>query len=116
MWEEVLLERCRLLLLDVSLQTLSYDVWLLDPSGGYSVHGVYVMLTAKENPHVRHDLDLIWHKQVPLTVSIFSWRMLRGSLLTKSNLATRGVLVSEACLCVSSCGVAGGCPSFVLIV
>jgi len=46
-WEEDLLAECRLLLSDVSLQPLSYDVWqwLLDPSGGYSVRRVYAMLT-----------------------------------------------------------------------
>jgi len=42
-WEEELLDECRLLLADVSLQPLSYDVWkwLPDPSEGYSVRAVY---------------------------------------------------------------------------
>jgi len=42
-WEEELLEECRMLLLEVSLQNLSADVWqwLPDLSGGYSVSGAY---------------------------------------------------------------------------
>jgi len=78
-WKEELLEGCRLLLLDVSLQTLTYDVWqwLPDPSRGYSVRGVYAMLNAPEIPQVLHDVELIWQKQVPLKVSIFAWRLLR---------------------------------------
>jgi len=105
-WEEDLLEECRLLLSDVSLQPFSYDVWqwLLDPSGGYSVRGVYDMLTTQENPQVLQNNDLIWHKHVPLKVSIFAWRLIRDCLPTKTNLALRGVLDTEACQCVLGCG------------
>lgn len=51
MQEEELLEDCRLLLNDVSLQISSSDVWqwLPDPSGGYSVRGVFEMLTSQES-------------------------------------------------------------------
>jgi len=64
-WEEELFEKCRFLLVNVSMQTLSYDVWqwLPDPSDGYSIHGVYVMLTNQELPQDRQVVDLIWHKQ-----------------------------------------------------
>ena len=98
---------CRLLLSDVSLQPFSYDVWqwLLDPFGGYSVRGVYDMLTTQENPQVLQNNDLIWHKQVPLKVSIFAWRLIRDRLPTKTNLVLRGVLDTEACQCVSGCAV-----------
>jgi len=60
-WEEDLLEECRLLLLNVSLQPLSYDVWQLlpDPSRGYYVRSVYAMLTTQEVPQVTQDVDLI---------------------------------------------------------
>jgi len=45
-WEEELLEKCRLLLLDVYLQTSFSDMWqwLPDPSRGYSIQGVYDIL------------------------------------------------------------------------
>jgi len=78
--------------------------WLLDPSGGYSVYVVYAMLTTQETLQNRHDVDLVWHKQVLLKVSIFTWRLLWDCLPTKTNLATRGVLDSEVCLCVFGCG------------
>ena len=106
MWEEEILAECRLLLFDVSLQPLSFDVWhwLPDPSEGYSVRGVYDMLTKQEFPKVLHNVDLIWHKQVPLKVSIFAWRLLRDCLPTKLNLRAQGVINTEACHCVSGCG------------
>lgn len=37
-------------------------------------------------------------------MSIFGWRFLRDRLPTKSNLASRGVIDAEVCLCVSGCG------------
>ena len=61
------------------------------------------MLTDQEISQDRQDVDLIWHIQVPLKVSIFSWRLLRDRLPTKTNLANRGVLDAEARQCVSSC-------------
>ena len=74
-WEEELIEECRELLLNVSLQDTSNDImqWLLDPSGGYTILGVYDMLTSYEHPHSHQNMELIWHKQVTLKVSIFSW-------------------------------------------
>ena len=105
-WEEELLAECRVLLANVSLQPLSFDVWqwLPDPLEGYSVRAVYSMLTDQGAPQVPQDVDLIWHRQVPLKVSITAWRSLRDRLPTKSNLALRGVLHAEACLCVAGCG------------
>ena len=48
--------------------------------------------------------DLVWHRQVPLKVSIFAWRLLRDRLPTKSNLVARGIISPEAHFCVSGCG------------
>ena len=48
--------------------------------------------------------DLIWHKQVPLKVSILAWRLLRDRLPTKYNLLNRDVLSSEATICSAVCG------------
>ena len=39
-----------------------------------------------------------------MKISIFAWRMLRDRLPTKSKLATRGVISTEAHLCVAGCG------------
>jgi len=78
--------------------------WHLNPTKGYSVRGVYDMLASQEHAQMQSDLDLIWHKQVPLKVSIFAWRLLRDRLPTKSNLATQGVISSDTRFCVASYG------------
>lgn len=104
-WEENLLEECRALLFDVSLFPNVSDVWvwILDPVGGYSVRGAYDFLTSADTNHLDSAMDLVWHHQVPLKVSIFAWRLLQNRLPTKANLAARGVLQTEAALCVAGC-------------
>lgn len=54
MWEEELLDKCRTLLLTVHLQDTNSDAWQWhqDPIGGYSVRGVYELLTSNEHVHV----------------------------------------------------------------
>jgi len=105
-WEEELVEECMDLLLTLSLHESSVDrwVWLPDQVDGYTVRDVYDMLTSQEQPHLHQNMELIWHKQVPLKVSIIAWRLLRDRLPTKANLADRGILPMEARLCVSGCG------------
>jgi len=71
--------------------------------GGYAVRGAYDILTEGVNPLMDDALELAWHHQVPLKVSIFAWRLLRNRLPTKANLAARGVLMSEATLCATGC-------------
>ena len=66
--------------------------------------GVYDMLTSQDQPMFPQNMELIWHKQVPLKVSIFAWRLLRDRLPTKENLASRGVLSVEARSCIDGCG------------
>ncbi|XP_024626742.1 uncharacterized protein [Medicago truncatula] len=80
-------------------------LWLPEPSHGYSVRGAYSVLTSKDLPLVDSAAEMIWHRQVPLKVSVFAWRLLRDRLPTKSNLIYRGVIPSEAGLCVYGCGV-----------
>jgi hypothetical protein len=48
--------------------------------------------------------DLLWHKQVPLKVSIFAWRLLRDRLPTKTNLVSRGIISPDLHFYVSGCG------------
>jgi hypothetical protein len=76
---------------------------LPDQSGGYTVRGVYDMLTAQEQPLIQQNMELIWHKQVPLKVSIFSWRLLRDRLPTRQNLANRGILAMDSRFCLAGC-------------
>jgi len=46
----------------------------------------------------------VWHKQVPLKVSIVAWRLLKDRLPTRSNLHRRGILPVEEASCVLGCG------------
>jgi hypothetical protein len=71
---------------------------------GYSVRGVYQLLTSQESFHVESEADLIWHNQVPLKVSIFAWRLLQDKLPTKSNLVSRGKNTLDISFCTTDCG------------
>jgi hypothetical protein len=75
-----------------------------DPDGGYSVRGAYQLLTLQQHVPVAAVDDLVRHKQVPLKMSIFAWRLLCDRLPTKANLVTRGIIDSAAHSCVSGCG------------
>jgi hypothetical protein len=101
-----MLGECQSLLLSVPVQAQSPDVWRWqpDPDTGYSVSGAYQILTSQDSFTLGAAEDLVWHKQVPLKVSIFVWRLLRDSLPTKSNLVARGIISPEDQLCVSGCG------------
>nr|ABN08507.1 Myb, DNA-binding [Medicago truncatula] len=49
--------------------------------------------------------DDIWHKPVPLKVSLFAWRLLRNRLSTKDNLVWRRVLQHDDNKCIGGCDV-----------
>ncbi|MCI37386.1 cysteine-rich receptor-like protein kinase, partial [Trifolium medium] len=66
--------------------------WHLDPDRGYPVRGAYQLLTSQESVTLDAVEYLLWHKQVPLKISIFVWRLLRDRLPTKANLVTRGII------------------------
>ena len=46
----------------------------------------------------------LWHKNIPLKVVVFAWRLFWNRLPTKENLLRRNVLDNNSCLCVSGCG------------
>ena len=91
-----MLEGCRTLLYGVSLHVDVSDhwLWLPDPLEGCSVRGMYHVVTTKDLPLADSAAEMIWHRQVPLKVSIFAWRLLRDKS-TKLNLVNRGVISSE---------------------
>jgi len=68
------------------------------------VRGAYQILTSTENPILDDTGALVWHKQVPLKVSILAWRLLRDRLPTKNNLFRRDIIQSAALMCVVGCG------------
>jgi hypothetical protein len=97
---------CSHSLVNVVLQTDVLDRWQWDPDiiGGYTVRGAYHILTAQNDPPAVGLNALVWHKQVPLKVSILAWRLLRDRLPTKLNLVRRGLLSVAAARCVAGCG------------
>lgn len=105
MWEENLLEECRALLVDVSLFPNVSDkwMWLPNPMGGYLVRDTYDLLSDCDTSPMDSALDLVWHHQVPLKVSVFAWRFLQDRLPTKANLAVYGIIHSKATYCVAGC-------------
>ncbi|GAU33365.1 hypothetical protein TSUD_364900 [Trifolium subterraneum] len=48
--------------------------------------------------------DLIWHKQVPLKVSVAACRLLRNRLPSKDNLVRRHIISQGAHLCMAGYG------------
>ncbi|PNX58772.1 70 kDa peptidyl-prolyl isomerase, partial [Trifolium pratense] len=70
----------------------------------YTVWGAYQLLTSLDSVTIDAAVNLIWHPQVPLKVSILAWRLLRDRLPTKVNLVARGVLSPTAHTCVFGCG------------
>jgi len=105
-WEEMLVEECRLLLANVVLQVNYIDQWRWsrDPAGSYTVRSAYDLLTSEGSNMLTEVSDLIWHRQVPLKVSILAWCLFRTQLPTKPNLVTRGMLGPDAQMCVAYCG------------
>jgi hypothetical protein len=79
--------------------------WQPDHVEGYSVCLAYQLLTSQQHAPLEVAEDPIWHKQIPLKVSLFSWRLLRDRLPTKENLVTRAIVTPAADhSCVSGCG------------
>jgi hypothetical protein len=69
----------------VVLQTHSPNTWSWRPDRdhGYYVCGAYLLLTTQQQVTFGAVDDLIWHRQVPLKISIFAWRLLRDRLPTR---------------------------------
>jgi hypothetical protein len=105
-WEEDMLVECRNLLFDIVLQPNISDHWLWrhHPGGGYSVRGAYNLLTTTDALDTDAASNLIWHKHVPLKVSVLAWRLLRKRVPTKDNLAQRNIIPHDSQLCVTGCG------------
>ncbi|KAK2394225.1 hypothetical protein QL285_056080 [Trifolium repens] len=101
-----MVRECRALLHDFTLQVWYSDRWQWrpDPDHAYLVCGAYHLPTSRQPIALDEAEDLIWHRHVPLKVSIFAWRLLCDMLPTKEILVARGIITPYAHLCVSSCG------------
>ncbi|KAK2369884.1 hypothetical protein QL285_082984 [Trifolium repens] len=82
---------------DRRLHVADQWLWRYDPGRCYSVRCAYNFLK-------RRMTDLIWHKQVPLKVSVLAWRLLYNRLPTRDNLVRRHIIAYDAQLCVIGCG------------
>jgi hypothetical protein len=105
-WEEDMLGDLRSLLLMVNLQIDRFDrrVWRLDPSSVYTVRSAYNFITVNGPVTSEVPVSSLWHKDVPLKVILFAWRLFRDRLPTKNNLYHRHVIGVDAQLCVGGCG------------
>ena len=96
-----------LLLANVTLQVTREDTWLwtLETSNAFSVRSLYNFLTLQPPAEPPVDASSIWHKDVPLKVVVFAWRLLRDRLHTKDNLLRRGIIHFDSRLCVAGYGI-----------
>ena len=94
------------ILQSASLQVNKKDIWLwnLEKSNVYSVRTAYDFLTTPTTVVNPVEAKLLWHKDIPLKVIIFAWRLFCNRLPIKDNLFRRNVLNNEARLCTSGCG------------
>ena len=66
-------------------------IWHLDPVAGYSVKGVYHYLSSLVQQLDNFGSELLWHKEVPVKVSLLAWCLFWNRLPTKDNLFRRGI-------------------------
>lgn len=81
--------------------------WILCSINGGDFEYVKVMsmlLTTTEPPIFLVSLNPIWHKEVPLKVSIFVWRLLRDRLSIKDNLHRHNIIPHDNMLCDGGSG------------
>ena len=104
-WEEKLVGEIILLLANVTLQVNREDKWLwtLENSHSFTVRNLYNFLTIQPQVASLVDFSSIWHKDVPLKVVIFAWRLFRDRLPTKDNLLRRGVIPHDSRTYVAGC-------------
>jgi len=105
-----MLVECTRLLLNVALQVDIDDVWTWIPNSAveYTVGGAYRTLTCGTSPNTINALvsaDLLWRKDVPIKVSVFTWRLFWNRLPTKLSLYRRGIISNEAQYCICGGGV-----------
>jgi len=78
-------------------------LWLLDLVKGYTINGVYKYVIFSEGTGEEERFVDIWHKKVPLNVTLLVWHLFRSRLPTNDNLVTREIMLPI--------GFAGDCDS-----
>ena len=105
-WEEEMVGELRLLLHNVTLQVDRADrrLWRLETSFVYTVSSAYNFITANVLVDLVEPESSLWHKDVPLKVVLFAWRLLQDRLPTKDNHYRRNLIDIDALLCIGDCG------------
>jgi len=86
----------------------------LESSHSFTVHSLYNYLTIQPQVELPVDVSSIWHKDVPLKVVVFVWRLFRDRLPTKDNLLRRGVINHDSRMCVVGCDFVESSPHLFL--
>jgi len=82
----------------------------------FTMQSAYKVLVHQYHQATTVSLKFLWHKDVPLKVVLFAWRLFRDRLPTKDNLFRRGVIAFEARFCVGGCGEMETSPIYFYIV
>jgi len=72
----------------------------LETSNAFSARSAYKFLASQHNTDAMLTSKTLWHKDIPLKVFLFGWRLFRDRLPTKNNLFRRGVITYNDRLCV----------------
>jgi len=104
-WEEELVGELILLLQNVTLQVNKEDSWhwILESSKIFYVRSAYKFLTGQLPIATSVPVSSLWHKDVPLKVVLFAWRLFRNRLPTNYNLFRQGVIDQNSLKCVAGC-------------
>lgn len=76
----------------------------METSKAFSVRSVYNLLTAQLPTATPVPVSSLWHKDFPLKVVLFAWRLFRDRLSSNVNLFRGGVLDQNSLECVAGCG------------
>ena len=76
----------------------------METSSVYTVRSAYNFFNANVPVGFVVPVSSLWHKDVPLKVVLFAWRLFRDRLLTKDNLYRRHVIAIDAQSCIAGCG------------
>jgi len=115
-WEEELLGELCLLLHNVNLQVDKEDrcLWHLESSTVFTLRSAYKHLVNQHNTFTTVSPKDLWHKDIPLKVVLFAWRLIRGRLPTKDNLFRHRIIGPDDGWCVGGCGMMETSPHLFL--
>jgi len=87
----------RLLLQNVTLQVDIIDrrLWRLDTSSVYTVRSAYNFLNVNVPVDIVVHVPSLWHKDIPLKVVLFAWRLFQDSFLQRTTYTVVKLLTSK---------------------